>query len=128
MTLGYTILNGRARLTELDTSGDCLQINITPRESGTVLLAKTVIKIENGVGRVKLSAIKSGTHQMTLTVRGTSLLLGKITLAAGAVALTSAHSMIAEANAREAELEARTDALEKEVSALRDAVYGKKIF
>ena len=128
MTLGYTILNGTPRLTEHSPSGDCLEIYISPAIDGTVLVAKTVVKIENGVGRVKLSAIENGTHTLALTAAGASMLLGKITVSGGTATVPCPLEIIAKVSARECALEARADALEKEICALRDAVFGKKIF
>ncbi len=108
--------------------GDTLEIRIENAAPTYIRIGNTVVNVENGVGRVKLSALSEGVYTPEVIFNDKSVLLYPIRVSLGKVRIYKPEEICAALGARAYLEAARVDALEDEVKMLKEAVYGKEIF
>ncbi len=126
--LTYEIYNGILYLTDYhgDETEEC-EIYVKECPNAGFSIGTESFKLKDGVGRVKLSAIKKGEYIP-------KLILNEETLSGGALEVGDATVRLfpvcdtTQREARELQLLKRLDSAEREISALKDSVYGTTIF
>ena len=129
MKLLYETYGGEGYLTSfIAKSSDDLCIYVSGVDEALISVATKAAKIKNGVGRVKISELNDGIHDIRLILKDRSITLGKIQVSAGALKPYQYCDDIGRINRALLCALRRADALDTEISHLKEAVYGKKIF
>ena len=129
ISLAYRIIDSDPYLTAFtEKSGDALNVYVENAEGALMRLGNICVKIENGVGRVKLSTLSEGVFTPEIVFKNKSVFLYPIRHSLGVVTLASPDEVCAALGARAYKAECRIAALEDEVKKLNDAVRGKAIF
>ena len=129
MKLLYETYRGEGYLTAFEAkSSDNLNIYVSGIDEALISVATKAAKIKNGVGRVKISELNDGIHDLRLILKDSSITLGKIQVSQGSVKPYQYCDDIGRINRALLHSLRRADALDIEISHLKEAVYGKKIF
>lgn len=128
-TFIYRIVDRDPYLIGIDTgSPDVLEFHIPDTEGALLRVGDIAVKMDDGVGRVKLSDLPEGKYTPEVILNDKSVWLYPISYSLGIVSVTEAEKICATLGARALISLGRIDALESEVAKLNDAVYGKAIF
>ena len=128
-TFVYYIKDRRPYLTSLTYGGgDTVEIQIKNAAPTMIRIGDAIAKVENGVGRVKLSALSDGVYTPEVIFNDMSILLYPVRLALGRAALSGTEEICAALGALAFEEGVRVDMLEDEVKKLKEAIRGKDIF
>lgn len=128
-SLTYRIKGREAYLTAITRSGaDTLEVHVENADGALMRIGDISVKMDNGVGRVKLSTLKEGVFTPEIIFKDMSVLLYPISHAFGEVSLALVDEVCATLGARAYDAECRIAELENEVNDLKNAVYGKAIF
>ena len=123
----YTLYNGCAYLTDAELSGgDTLEIIADSK--GVLTLGKIRMKMTEGVGRVKISALSDGIYDCALIVGGDTVRLDSFRIMHGAVKIYGHEKRLAELSREVLDLKIGREHIEDDLKRLSDAVFGKKIF
>ena len=128
-TFIYRLVDREPYLTEITKGNpDVLEFRITDTAGALLRVGDIAVKMEDGVGRVKLSDLQEGKYTPEVIFNDKSVWLYPISYSLGIVSVAEADGICADLGARALASLNRIDALESEVAKLNDAVYGKAIF
>lgn len=129
MILKYNLHGNEAFLTGYSAEDEgYLTVMIDGCSGGVLSIGNAAAKTENGVGRVKLSAIKDGFHIPRVSSRNASVRLLPVKIKNGVCELSDAPTALAALGAVTFSLLERAKKTEAELEALKAAVFGTKIF
>ena len=98
--------------------GEVLEIRVNDADGATVRVGEACAKIENGVGRVKFSALREGVFTPEIIFNDKSVFLYPIRYALGEVSLAEVGGICASLGAAVYSLQCRVGALEDEIKRL----------
>ncbi|MBO5945583.1 MAG: hypothetical protein J6Q69_03145 [Clostridia bacterium] len=128
-TFVYRIVDRDPYLVKIDKgSPDALEFHIPDTDNAILRVGDIATKMEDGVGRVKLSDLPEGKFTPEVIFSDKSVWLYPISYSLGIVSVAEVEDICAMLGARALASLGRIDALEGEVAKLNDAVYGKAIF
>ena len=128
-TFVYYIVDREPYLTSVSYErGDSFEIRIENATPAMIRVGNTVVKAEDGVGRVKLSALSSGVFTPEVIFNDKSVLLYPIRHALGKVTIANPEHICVSLGEKAYKAEVRLREVEGEIISLKDAVYGKDIF
>ncbi len=128
-TFVYRIVDRDPYLIEIGKgSPDMLEFRIPDTDGALLRVGDIAVKMEDGMGRVKLSDLSEGKFTPEVIFNDKSVWLYPISYSLGIVSLAEVDGICAALGARAIASLGRIDALEGDVAKLNDAVYGKAIF
>ena len=128
-TFVYRIVDRDPYLVKIDKgSPDALEFRIPDTDNAILRVGDIATKMEDGVGRVKLSDLPEGKFTPEVIFSDKSVWLYPISYSLGIVSVAEVEDICAMLGARALASLGRIDVLEGEVAKLNDAVYGKAIF